>query len=124
MHIYLNLLFLLKSSHFAIFDKKQRQERLSMQYRFNCKCEACELDYPMYKAMPFKEKVPLVNDDLDMKLLSAYNYDFALSNYRKYCDFLTENGGAYPCSQISSAEECLKMALHIMVDAVPLKAKM
>lgn len=95
-----------------------------MQYRFNCKCEACELDYPMYKAMPFKEKVPLVNDDLDMKLLSAYNYDFALSNYRKYCDFLTENGGAYPCSQISSAEECLKMALHIMVDAVPLKAKM
>ncbi|KAH8354910.1 hypothetical protein KR093_000930 [Drosophila rubida] len=111
-------------AHFAIFSKKERQERLSMQYRFNCNCEACELDHPKYKGMPHKATVPLVNDDTDMKLLSAYNYDFAIGNYQKYCDFLTEYGAAYPCAQISSAEECLKMALHIMVDAVPLKAKM
>jgi len=95
-----------------------------MQYRFNCKCEACELDHPKYKGMPHKATVPLVNDDTDMKLLGASNYEFAIGNYQKYCDFLTEYGAAYPCAQISSAEECLKMALHIMVDAVPLKAKM
>lgn len=59
-----------------------------------------------------------------MKSLIAYDFDFALKNYRKYCEFLTKHGEAYPCDQISSAEESLKMALHILVDAVPLKAKM
>lgn len=112
------------SAHFAIFSKQQRQDTLSMQYRFDCKCEGCELDYPTFSRMSHKTSVPLVTDDPDMKLLGAYNYDFAVSNYRKYCDFLTQYGDAYPCKQISSAEECLKMALHIMVDAVPLKAKM
>ncbi|EDW73803.1 uncharacterized protein Dwil_GK19653 [Drosophila willistoni] len=111
-------------AHFAIFSKKERQETLSMQYRFNCKCEACELDYPTFVRMPRKATVPSVNDDRDMKSLGAYNYDFAASNYRKYCDFLTQYAAAYPCEQISTAEECLKMALHIMMDAVPLKAKM
>lgn len=95
-----------------------------MQYRFNCKCEACELDYAKYRNLPFKASVPLVSNDTDLKLLGAYNYEFALNNYQKYCDFLTQNADAFPCAQISSAEECLKMALHIMVDAVPLKAKM
>ncbi|KAH8279079.1 hypothetical protein KR026_001328 [Drosophila bipectinata] len=111
-------------AHFAIFNKQQRQDTLSMQYRFDCKCEGCELDYPTFGQMSHKASVPLVTDDPDMKSLGAYNYDFAVSNYRKYCDFLTQYGDAYPCKQISSAEECLKMALHIMVDAVPLKAKM
>ncbi|EDW10235.1 SET and MYND domain-containing protein 4 [Drosophila mojavensis] len=111
-------------AHFAVFGKKQRQETLSMQYRFNCKCEACELDYAKYRNLPFKASVPLVSNDTDLKLLGAYNYEFALNNYQKYCDFLTQNADAFPCAQISSAEECLKMALHIMVDAVPLKAKM
>ncbi|KAH8320899.1 hypothetical protein KR067_011895 [Drosophila pandora] len=111
-------------AHFAIFNKQQRQDTLSMQYRFDCKCEGCELDYPTFGRMSYKTSVPVVTDDPDMKLLGAYNYEFAVSNYRKYCDFLTQYGDAYPCKQISSAEECLKMALHIMVDAVPLKAKM
>ncbi|EDV35788.1 uncharacterized protein Dana_GF12292 [Drosophila ananassae] len=111
-------------AHFAIFNKQKRQDTLSMQYRFDCKCEGCELDYPTFFRMSHKTSVPLVTDDPDLKLLGAYNYEFAVSNYRKYCDFLTQYGDAYPCKQISSAEECLKMALHIMVDAVPLKAKM
>jgi len=77
----------------------------------------------MFGMMPHKATVPSVTDDTELAL-SSYNYDFAVSNYRKYCDFLTQYGDDYPCEQISSAEECLKMALHIMADAVPLKAKM
>ncbi|XP_017475532.1 PREDICTED: SET and MYND domain-containing protein 4 [Rhagoletis zephyria] len=111
-------------AHFAIFTKAQRIETLSMQYRFTCKCEACENDYPNYCKLQPKLFVPFVNDETDMKSLVKYDYDFALDNYRKYCEFLTQHANAYPCAQISSAEECLKMALHILVDAVPLKAKM
>ncbi|XP_017069459.1 SET and MYND domain-containing protein 4 [Drosophila eugracilis] len=119
-----NVLYDNYGAHFAIFNKQRRLDTLSMQYRFDCKCEGCELDYPTFGQMPHKATVPSVTDDTDMKSLGAYNYDFAVSNYRKYCEFLTQYGAAYPCEQISSAEECLKMALHIMVDAVPLKAKM
>ncbi|KAH8319838.1 hypothetical protein KR074_007364 [Drosophila pseudoananassae] len=119
-----NVLYDNYGAHFAIFSKQKRKDTLSMQYRFDCKCEGCELDYPTFFQMSHKASVPLVTDDPDLKLLGDYNYDFAVSNYRKYCDFLTQCGDAYPCKQISSAEECLKMALHIMVDAVPLKAKM
>ncbi|EDW35856.1 GL16991 [Drosophila persimilis] len=119
-----NVLYDNYGAHFAVFSKQQRLDTLSMQYRFDCKCEGCELDYPTFGRMPHKATVPSVTDDTDMKSLGAYNYDFATSNYTKYCEFLTQYGAAYPCEQISSAEECLKMALHIMVDAVPLKAKM
>lgn len=59
-----------------------------------------------------------------MEKLVVYDFDFALKNYPRYCQFLTEHASAYPCAQISAAEESLKMALHILVDAVPLKAKM
>lgn len=95
-----------------------------MQYLFTCKCEACENDYPKFGKLMPKLFVPYVNDEHHMKSLIAYDFDFALKNYRKYCEFLTKHGDVYPCDQISSAEESLKMALHILVDAVPLKAKM
>lgn len=68
--------------------------------------------------------VPYVIDETHTANLIAYDFNFALKNYRKYCEFLTKHGDNYPCHQISSAEEYLKMALHILVDAVPLKAKM
>ena len=95
-----------------------------MQYRFICKCEACENDYPNFGKLQPKLFVPYINGEDDTNNLVAFNYDYAVENYQKYCDFLTKHGGEYPCDQISSVEECLKMALHIMVDAVPLKAKM
>ena len=95
-----------------------------MQYRFTCKCEACQNDYPTIGKLQPKLFVPYANDEEDMKSLIAYDFDFALKNYRKYCEFLTKHGDAYPCLQISHVEESLKMALHILVDAVPLKARM
>ncbi|XP_037825003.1 SET and MYND domain-containing protein 4 [Lucilia sericata] len=110
--------------HYAISPKAKRIDILSMQYRFTCKCEACEQDYPTIDKLMPKLFVPYVNDEHHISSLIAYDFDFALKNYRKYCEFLTKYGEAYPCDQISSAEESLKMALHILVDAVPLKAKM
>lgn len=95
-----------------------------MQYRFTCKCEACQQDFPTINKLMPKLFVPYVNDEHHTSSLIAYDFDFALKNYWKYCEFLTKYGEAYPCDQISHAEESLKMALHILVDAVPLKAKM
>uniref|UniRef100_A0A1I8N6E5 Protein-lysine N-methyltransferase SMYD4 n=1 Tax=Musca domestica TaxID=7370 RepID=A0A1I8N6E5_MUSDO len=111
-------------AHFAILPKSKRIETLSIQYRFTCKCEACENDYPTFVKLQRKMFVPYVIDETHTANLIAYDFNFALKNYRKYCEFLTKHGDNYPCHQISSAEEYLKMALHILVDAVPLKAKM
>ncbi|XP_061399998.1 SET and MYND domain-containing protein 4 [Musca vetustissima] len=111
-------------AHFAILDKKKRIETLSIQYRFTCKCEACEKDYPTFVQLPRNMYVPYAIDTTHTEKLITYDYNFALKNYRKYCEFLTRYGHNYPCYQVNSAEEYLKMALHILVDAVPLKAKM
>lgn len=115
---------LLCSVHFADSTRAQRFEKLYTQYHFTCKCEACLNDYPNYIKLQPKRFVPYANDETDNDSLIRYDYDFAMDNYRKYCEFLTKHANAYPCAQISAAEECLKMALHILLDAVPLKAKM
>lgn len=119
-------LFSFRSAHFAVLSKSKRIERLSIQYHFTCKCEACENDYPTYAILQYqcKESIPYIIDGTHTNSLINYDFDFALTNYRKYCEYLTKHGEKYPCHQISSAEESLKMALHILVDAVPLKAKM
>lgn len=95
-----------------------------MQYRFTCKCEACENDFPTLANLMPKRNIPYVMDEHHFNRLINYDFDFALKNYRKYCEYLNKYSDAYPCDQISKAEESLKMALHILVDAVPLKAKM
>lgn len=104
--------------------KDQRIKALSTQYRFTCNCEACEKDYPTFLKQVYNFNVPEMIGTKDFNGLISYDFDYAIQNYRRYCEFLTKNGDNYPCNQISSAEECLKMALYIMVDAVPLKAKM
>lgn len=110
-------------NHFALQRKKDRIENLQMQYRFTCKCEACEGEYPMFSEIQPKPGVPYVNNEVDMERLMNYDWEFALSKYRDYCEILNQYAHYYPCAQIGHAEESLKMALHILVDAVPLKAK-
>lgn len=105
-------------------NKTQRIEALSTQYRFTCKCEACENNYPTFHKQTQNLNVPVLVGTKDFESLISYDFDYALKNYRRYCDCLTDNAHDYPCKQISSTEECLKMALYILVDAVPLKAKM
>lgn len=117
-------MFFYFSLHFALTNKIQRIEALSTQYRFTCKCEACENNYPTFMKQTLSFNVPLLVGTNDYDSLISYDFDYALKNYRRYCEVLTNNAQDYPCKQISSTEECLKMALYILVDAVPLKAKM
>lgn len=109
--------------HYATQPKKLRLRNLDMQYRFVCTCQACHDDYPLYHSLPVPPTVPEEIQSDDVHLLMAYDRQFALDNYQRYCDFLLKYSEHYPCAQISSAEESLKMALNILVDAVPLKAK-
>lgn len=120
----LRLPFSLYRMHFALTNKTQRIEALNTQYRFTCKCEACENNYPTFLKQSHNFNVPILVGTRDFDSLITYDFDYALKNYRRYCEFLTSNGHDYPCKQISSTEECLKMAFYILVDAVPLKAKM
>ncbi|XP_055372440.1 SET and MYND domain-containing protein 4 [Condylostylus longicornis] len=109
--------------HYATKRRELRQKKLETQYRFKCSCEACKYDYPLFEKLPVPTEVPDEVEYDDITSLMSYDFQYALSNYKRYYEFLNRFSKYYPCAQISAAEESLKMALNILVDAVPLKAK-
>lgn len=66
-------------------------------------------------------KIPKLLTDKDIQNIVNLNKNFAGTNFGRFCKYLTENGDQYPCNQISSVEESLKMCLHLLVGNVPLK---
>ncbi|KAL5286006.1 hypothetical protein ACFFRR_007601 [Megaselia abdita] len=111
-------------SHFLQQPKMERQQYLSSQFRFVCKCEACENNYNMAMMLPRANIPSTVNTPKDNDHLSKFDFQYALKNLEKYTEYLKIYGERnYPNFQIQGAEECFKMALKILVGAVHLRAK-
>lgn len=110
--------------HYATHPKRIRQQNLELQYRFQCKCEACENNYPLYNELPQPKECPECIENDDFENLMKFNRKYAIENLQRYCEFLKNYSQKYfPCIQIGAVEESLKMALNILVDAIPLKLK-
>lgn len=124
IHIDIRIIFFfLFSYHFASQTKAVRQKRLSSQYRFNCRCDACENDYSHFHILP-KLDIPDIITEADIDHLKNLDFQYATNNFFRYKEYLDKYGKLlYPCDQLCAAEECLKMAWKILVDAIPLKAK-
>lgn len=57
----------------------------------------------------------------DINKILNLDKQFARETFSRFCNYLTQYGEYYPCNQISSVEESLKMCLHLLVGNVPLK---
>lgn len=62
--------------------------------------------------------------DIDFKSFKTYDWQFSLDNRWKYCNFVTYYHFSSSWDQISSTEERFKAELIILIDAVPIKAKL
>lgn len=49
--------------HYALHPLRDRQVHLCLQYYFKCKCEACQMDWPLYEDLPSEDPTYLTNDD-------------------------------------------------------------
>lgn len=97
-----------------------RQKNLFLQYKFKCECEPCLKNYSLFVDLP-QASLPKLLTDKDIQSIVNLDKKFAAANFGRFCKYLTEHGDHYPCNQISSVEESLKMCLHLLVGNVPLK---
>lgn len=97
---------------------QMRRKNLKTQYNFHCECVACSEDYPPFANLQ-NAPIPDVVTDRDLKALNKYTLDCE-DLYYKYCTYLTQYDQHYPCLQLSSAQECLKMCFNVLMRNVPL----
>lgn len=78
-------------------DKITRVRDLSLMYGFDCKCIACEDDYPRWFDT---DKIKQGNRTDEIKYLTeVYLSDLNMeqSEIAKFCSILDENADSYPC---------------------------
>lgn len=97
-----------------------RQKHLHLQYKFRCDCTACRENYPLFSELK-AANIPALLNSTDIEKITKLNKKFARENFSRFCTYLNQYGEHYPCEQISSVEECLKMCMHLLVGNVPLK---
>lgn len=97
-----------------------RQKQLLLQYKFQCKCLPCQQNYPLFDDLK-TANIPTLLQKSDIEKIAQLNKTFARENFSRFCTYLNQYGEHYPCKQISSVEECLKMCLHLLVGNIPLK---
>lgn len=105
--------------HHCLQSVQMRRKHLFTQYHFYCRCVACTENYPPYLNLE-KAKIPdSIPNDL-MESLQRYHpgpYNVELSYFKKY---LAKHDSHYPCEQLCSAQECMKMCLQVQFGNVPM----
>lgn len=113
----MNLTF---SFHHCHERSVERQKQLLLQYKFRCQCEPCQEDYPLFTDLK-QANIPNLLTETDFSRIAKLDSKYARENFSRFCTYLNQYGDQYPCTQISSVEECLKMCLLILVNNKPLK---
>lgn len=93
--------------HHTLHTKSHRNHSLLERYQFECKCQACSNNFPLFEQLsefdPAFEK--FITSDLDvLENFSCYEAKKAIGKYSKYIDENIEN---YPCYEISFLQECI-----------------
>jgi hypothetical protein len=107
--------------HHCLETHRQRQAGLNSQYKFLCRCIACEspTKFPLYQDLQHKDSL---NFDAflgnDLQYLSACDLNRAYEKFDSYCRYIDEKDGKnYPCYEISSLQECLLRCLRIFTQS-------
>lgn len=117
---YFHFSILIFSYHHSHEPLDVRQKQLLLQYKFKCQCEPCQKNYQTFTELKDANIPTLLTED-DINSVTKHDKKFARQNFSRFCTYLNKYGEHYPCKQLSSVEECLKMCLLILVNNIPLK---
>lgn len=91
--------------HHCLEDKQIRQKQLLGQYMFECQCEACNGNFPLFPNLKSVEsRFDIANDIAELRLM---NIKHAKKWFKDVCNYLSKNDKYYPCHEISAMQECL-----------------
>jgi ribosomal protein S18 len=91
------------------FPKQQRQAKLFKEFNFNCKCEACEQNYPTPPALNFKDIKLLkfaIKSEEDIMRSSIKD---SRKIYQECCEKLEQNFNNYPCIELCMLQKAVAL---------------
>lgn len=110
-------------AHHCLDDLRERQKTLKDQYIFNCQCEACLHDYPLFRDFPIPAKfyTRMMNDT---KRISSYDKEFAKTKFKEYKKNLIDYNNKYPCFEVCASQECFLACVRILMHDMPLELQL
>lgn len=110
-------------AHHCLADLRERQKALKDQYIFNCQCEACIRNYPLFKdfAIPTKFYLPMINDT---ERITSYDTEFAKKKFKEYKKTLMDYNNKYPCFEVCASQENFLACIRILMKDMPLELQL
>uniref|UniRef100_A0A182R8T1 MYND-type domain-containing protein n=1 Tax=Anopheles funestus TaxID=62324 RepID=A0A182R8T1_ANOFN len=102
--------------HHSMMGRKERRYALAKQYRFNCQCEACINDYPLYHGLPSIDTTQ--HGMIDIEAIHAelllHNVQLAMELLPKLRRYLNDIGHQYPSNETCSCQELFLRSFQIL----------
>lgn len=110
-------------AHHCLEDLWERQKTLKDQYIFNCQCEACLNNYPLFKDFPIPTKffAAMMNET---ERLTNYDTDFAKKKFSEYKQRLVDYNDKYPCFEVCASQEHFLACVRVLMHDMPLKLQL
>lgn len=99
--------------HYALMSKNERLKHLKDQYYFDCRCEACVNNWPLFSDLDTENLEDKVSQER-MEKLSEANLEAARSEIKFFEDLAEHFDSHMPNKTLSSIQECIKQCYAIL----------
>lgn len=109
------LSFFIFRYHHAVMSKPDRKAKLKKQYFFDCTCEVCENDWPLYQNLP-EIKCNIFIEPDDISNLQRGNVEAAKIILAKMLPKMKELEKVKPNKNLANVQEIIKQCFALLAN--------